>query len=42
MYVCQPCIEAFQKKFGKLDILDVVDGKINGIELFNNCYFFII
>ncbi len=36
VYLCQPCIEIFQKKYGQLDLLDIVDGKINGIEVFNN------
>lgn len=35
IYVCQPCIDVFQKKLGKLDLLEVVDGKINGVEIFN-------
>ncbi len=35
VYVCQPCIEIFQKKLGKLDLLDIVDGKINGVEIFD-------
>ena len=35
VYLCQPCIDIFQKKLGKLDILEVVDGKINGVEIFN-------
>ncbi|MBE5728416.1 hypothetical protein IHE51_00980 [Candidatus Parvarchaeota archaeon] len=35
VYLCQPCIEIFQKKLGKLDLLDIVDGKVNGVEVFN-------
>ncbi len=35
VYLCQPCIEIFQKKLGKLDLLDIVDEKVNGVEVFN-------
>ena len=35
VYLCQPCVEIFQKKLGKLDLLDIVDGKVNGVEVFN-------
>ncbi|MEM0143770.1 MAG: hypothetical protein QXL94_07495 [Candidatus Parvarchaeum sp.] len=35
VYVCQPCIEIFQKKLGKLDMLDIVEGKVNGVEIFH-------
>ena len=34
VYLCQPCVEVFEKKFGKLDFFDIVDKKLNGVELF--------
>lgn len=35
VYLCQPCVEIFKKKFGELDFLEIVDGKVNGVEIFN-------